>query len=492
MKRSRSAEEIGPYLADESRLSGGRAEEIAWPRTAAEAAALLAEWNAAGLPVTVSGGGTGVVGGRVPFGGAILATEGLDRLGPIVKTEHGGRVRVGAGVSLVALQEAVAEAGLHYPPDPTESGAFLGGTLATNASGARTFRFGPTRAWASGLSVALADGSLLELTRGEYLARRGAFELALPGGRTLSIPAPNWSLPGTSKHAAGYHAAPELDLVDLFIGSEGTLGVILEAELCLLPAPREILAGIFFFANEAEAYAFVDAARGPERTVGEEGVRPWSLELFAHSALEILRSKNVALPQGAHTAIFFEEGVPREDDDGEARLESWVRLGERHGASPDSWLASSAQDDRRFREFRHLIPVTINEILTRRGVQKVSTDTAVPRGGAPRMLAAFRERLDRAGMERAIFGHVGDDHVHVNVIPRDPGEQERASALFWEMIELAAGMGGSVAAEHGLGKVKARALEIQFGPAALARMRAIKEALDPAWQLARGTLLGAP
>lgn len=104
------------------------------------------------------------------------------------------------------------------------------------------------------------------------------------------------------------------------------------------------------------------------------------------------------------------------------------------------------------------------------------------------MLAAYRQLLEQEGLERAIFGHVGDDHVHVNLIPRDPGEEPLAHDLFWEMIRIAARMGGSVAAEHGLGKVKARALEMQYGPAVLARMRAIREAFDPAGLLGCGTL----
>ncbi|MBP1611779.1 MAG: D-lactate dehydrogenase (cytochrome), partial [Acidobacteria bacterium] len=263
MKRSRDPADIAKYLVDESRMAGGSAVEVAWPASPAEAAELLRECAASAIPVTVSGAGTGITGGRVPQGGVVLA---LDRMNRILELAP-DRARVQAGALLSEVFEATGAEGSWYPPDPTEWGCSIGGTVATNASGARTFRFGPTRRWVERLLVALPDGSLLDLPRGAVRAAGGRFEIPRGGGPPLVVPAPDWALPRTTKHAAGYYSAPGMDLVDLFVGSEGTLGAVLEAELRLIPAPEEFLAGIFFFDAEEGALAFVDAARAPGAAV---------------------------------------------------------------------------------------------------------------------------------------------------------------------------------------------------------------------------------
>ena len=155
------------------------------------------------------------------------------------------------------LQRAVDQEGMLYPPDPTERGCFIGGNVATNASGARTFKYGPTRNYVSWLKVVLASGEVLELRRGQVRAdaagrvRIGKIEVKLP----------DYRMPATRKNATGYFVAPEMDAIDLFIGSEGTLGVICEIETRLLPKPEGLLSGIVFFADEADVLAVVAEAR---------------------------------------------------------------------------------------------------------------------------------------------------------------------------------------------------------------------------------------
>jgi D-lactate dehydrogenase (cytochrome) len=496
MKRSRDSSDIAPYLSDESRWEGGHAEEVVFPGSAEEAAELLAECHRAGRPVTVSGGGTGVAAGRVPRGGVVLAAERMSRvLEPPAPASDGSgtaRMRVQCGVSLADVQRIAAEHGWLYPPDPTETGCALGGTLATNASGARTFRFGPTRRWVTALRVALADGTVLDVPRGRFVARGGRFELPAAAGAHRVVPAPDWELPSTTKHQAGYFSAPDLDLIDLLIGSEGTLCVFLEAELKLLPAPADVPAGIFFFEKEQQALAFVEAARGDEsHEGGAEGVRPWSLELFDGAALELIRRHGADVPERAGAAIFFEEGL----DDGslerlDACQEGWIALGEGHGALEESWVATTPAEHGSFRELRHAIPVSINETLAERRVSKLSTDTAVPRGRVAELLSSYRERLEREGLEHVIFGHIGDDHPHVNILPRDREDHARARQVFGDLCRIAVELGGTVAAEHGLGKLKAFALPLLYPPDVIERMREVRRALDPDERLGRGTLFG--
>jgi len=493
MRRTTDRAELERYLADESRMTGS-ADEVAWPEGAPEVAELLREATERRLPVTVSGAGTGIVGGRVPAGGIVLATDQLARVGEPRPLDEGGpaagAVEVGAGVPLATLQETTAAAGWWYPPDPTEAGSFLGGNAATNASGARTFRFGPTRAWVRRLTVVLADGTVLDLPRGRVRARGGVFEIPLPGGGVRRVPAPDWKLPATSKHAAGYWSEPDMDLVDLFIGSEGTLGVIAGMEVGLVPAANGWVAGLLFFASEDDAIGFVERAR--EETFGPGPLAALSLEFFDGAVLDLLRGRDVAIPRDARAAIFFEQearGGPAEE---ERLAEGWLALADRSGALGDSWFADGPSDLARFREFRHLVPVTINEILARRGVRKVSTDTAVPRGRVRELLHRVRRILDEQDLEPLAFGHVGNDHLHVNILPRNPEEEERARAVYRRLVRVAVDMGGTVSAEHGIGKRKLADLELLYPPGVLARMRAIKQALDPAWILGRGTLLPPP
>src|SRR5688572_15568668 len=181
----KSGSEIESYLGDASFIREGHADRVVLPESVDDVSQIMAAANRDRVPVTVSGAGTGTVGGRVPFGGVVLATDRLNRIKAI---GHGHGVAE-AGVMLSDFQRAVESEGLLYPPDPTERGAFLGGTVATNASGARTFKYGPTRNYIAGLKVVLASGEVLDLRRGEVRAdeqgrvRVGSVEVQLPNLR---------------------------------------------------------------------------------------------------------------------------------------------------------------------------------------------------------------------------------------------------------------------------------------------------------------------
>ena len=218
----------------------GQVDEILSPRTSEEVAALLTRANRERQPVTISGAGTGVTGGRVPSGGILLSLDRFKRLDIKI-----GRALAGAGISLNDLQTACLPTRQFYAPDPTEWTASVGGSIATNASGSRSFRYGSTRKHVLSLTVALMDGSLHTFRRGE------AVDFEVP-----ALPIPN-----TTKCTAGYPLCPGMDWLDLFIGSEGTLGVVLEAELVLLPAPEDLLSGVVFFDTDAAALDAVDQWR---------------------------------------------------------------------------------------------------------------------------------------------------------------------------------------------------------------------------------------
>src|SRR5438445_5357492 len=187
-------DEIQDYLSDASYLPGGNASRVSFPENAEEAAEILRNATRTETPVTVSGAGTGTVAGRVPFGGIVIATDKLNRIASIARDDRtGGRVVAEAGVVLLDLQRAVESDGLLYPPDPTERSCFLGGTIATNASGARTFKYGPTRKYVERLKLVLASGDVIDLRRGDlYADDRGRIHLPMHSGGAIDAKLPSY------------------------------------------------------------------------------------------------------------------------------------------------------------------------------------------------------------------------------------------------------------------------------------------------------------
>lgn len=443
------------YVEDASGYRG-QAERVCVPSTGAEVASVLVEASASGVPVTIAGAGTGVTGGRVAHGGWVLSLERFTAL------EIGdGLARAGAGVALQTLHDEAARAGQMYPPDPTEWTASVGGTIATNASGSRSFRYGATRRWIRALTVATMDGQLRTFRRGDV----------------VPFDVPTLRRPATTKNTAGYALQPGMDWIDLFTGSEGTLGVVTGAELALLPSwPGELITGVVFFGDDEPAVAAVDAWRAVE------GVR--MLEYCDAASLELLRPRFPEIPSSARAALLIEqEAGPGED-------EAWLERLESSGAFADrSWFATGARDREHFRRFRHALPELVNDTVRRRGFTKLGSDYAVPLHQNLEMLRLYRAALDAEFAGRyVIFGHIGDAHLHVNILPASQTEFDRGRAIMVDLAREAVRLGGTVSAEHGLGKRKAGLLSLMFTPEEVDAMRAVKRQLDPQCLLGQGTL----
>lgn len=486
-------DEIQDYLADASYVKGGHASRVVFPESAEDVAEVLAQATSDRTPVTVSGAGTGTVGGRVPFGGVVLATNRLNRI--IIENE---KCEAEAGVRLSDLQSTVNAQSLFYPPDPTERSCFLGGTIATNASGARTFKYGPTRNYVQALKVVLASGDIVDLRRGEVFAGKDSkVFIPLSSGGSIEAQLPTYSMPRVRKHASGYFVAPEMDVIDLFIGSEGTLGVITEAELRLLPKPAGLLSGVVFFDEEDNLLAFVRAAR--ERSlanrVGSPGVSEGNagnldaraLEYFDVESLNFLRQRYDSVPERCSGAIFFEQETTPETED--SLMNEWLVLVETHHALADeSWFATNEADQTKLREFRHALPVLMNEWFARYQQRKVSTDMAVPDKAFAGMLHFYQDILRGGDLRYTIFGHIGDNHVHVNILPRNENEAVKAWEIYYRFIRRAVEVGGTISAEHGIGKLKRDYLVELYGEQHLREMAKLKLAFDPAGILGRGNM----
>lgn len=243
--------------------------------------------------VLAIGAQSSLTGGATPRGEWVLATSSFDGI-----DVSGNGVRCDAGVALRTLQSHLADRGLFYPPAPTFDGAFVGGTVATNASGAQTFRHGSTRRWVRRLTIVLADGDVLDLGRGECRASAdGVFEIE--GSRGLmAVNHPTYRMPDVPKLSAGYHAEAGMDLIDLFVGSEGTLGVVTDVDLGVLPIPERLVAWIAC-ANEEQALSLNRDLHQQRDVV--------AIEFMDERCLELLRTTaGVEAPPSGRAALIVQ------------------------------------------------------------------------------------------------------------------------------------------------------------------------------------------
>lgn len=508
--RSAVLEEYGDLLRDESSFAGGAVDRVYRPGSGEEVAAVVTMASREGARLTVSGARTGIVGGAVPgpieAGGCrwLLSLERMDRILGWRQDAGDGTpaVRVQAGVALSTLAQAVREeetlpgpptgSRWMYPVDPTEWSASVGGTIATNASGARSYRYGPTGSWVRALRVVLADGSLVEVRRGEVAAREGRLRWPRAfGDRVLTVPD---LVQPRVRCVAGYALSSEVDLVDLLVGSEGTLAVVVEAEMALTPEPRGLLSLFSFLPPEGDGLAVAAEIRSDSR------LDPLAIEYLDGSALELLRrrerrlgSSSTPVPSGAGSALFVE--LPW-NDEGElvALVEAMEgRLNSEGGSLESTWAGDDEREARKMKALRHAVPEAVNERISlhaRRvpGLHKVGTDLAVPDEGASEMNGLYREHLSESGMEHALFGHAAENHLHANLIPSSSDELDRARALHLELAREAVRLGGSVTAEHGIGRLKHELVPIQYGPSGVSALREVKRFFDPDGRLNPGVL----
>ena len=461
---------IKGYFEDYSGLLGGYADRVILPEDEKEVRDILLEASSKKVPVTISGGGTGVTGARIPFGGWVIATERFNKIIAINKGIFTATLQ--PGVMLTDLENELSKKGLTYLPDPTEPNAFIGGTISTNASGAKGFKYGSTRNYVKRLRVILSTGDIIDIKRGDYFINKGAlFSLKLKD-KEIKIKIPDYSMPEI-KTAAGYYVKDHMDLLDLFIGHEGTLGFILEADIALNEKPENIMSFFSFFSSENDAISFVKDAKA---------YNAMSLEYMDENALALLRTKYPNVPKSAKGLIYFEQDYKKEFEP--KVIDSWAKLLEKHNAlTEDSYFADSDKERAKLKELRHALPDAVNEIVKKNKMPKVGTDIAVPDNRFREMLKFYKEKLSSSGIDYLIFGHIGESHMHVNMLPRTEEEFKKSRGIYMEFAKKAVSMGGTVSAEHGIGKLKHPFLEIMYGKDNLKQMALLKKSLDPSCML---------
>lgn len=520
--------EYDEYLKDESR-SVGEAQTVSFPADEEQVRAILRQLHEDATPVTVQGGRTGLAAGAVPHGGHVLNLSKMNRcLGMRVRDADvaaenpAGQpaffVSVQPGVVLSQLRKDledknVATAGWDaqslaawerfcdapeqfFPTDPTETSATIGGIVACNASGARSFSYGPARPHVSALRVVLSDGDVLELRRGETFADGNRLDLVTESGRALAVELPSYTMP-RAKNASGYYAAPGMDAIDLFIGSDGTLGVITQIELALLPVPAVTWGVSCFLPSEQAALDLTVLAR-------ENLSCAAAIEYFDTDALDILRVQKAqstafaslpAIADDARCCVYVELACGSEEEAYEALYRLGGLLTQVGGSEEATWVGRTALDREAQRFFRHAVPESVNMLIDERRkadptITKLGSDMAVPDEHLHEVVAMYRRTLAEEGLQTAVWGHIGDNHLHVNVLPRDHEDYARGKTLYQRWAQTVSDLGGAVSAEHGVGKLKRDFLRTMYGDEAIAQMARTKLQLDPKAQLGRGNLFG--
>ncbi|MFW9877921.1 MAG: FAD-binding oxidoreductase [Candidatus Thorarchaeota archaeon] len=505
------------FLMDESKLIG-TADWLFFPKSEAEIISILDFLRINKIRTYISAARTGIVGSCVPSSGSVLSTEKMNKtIGIGLDTSKGNFfIRVESGVTLDEINDKLTRKDFKnfedltleakkmlresnkafiYPVDPTEMSATIGGTVATNASGARTLKYGPTREWIKGLRVILSSGDILNIQRGMYSASDdGKFIINKSDGKQLLFKIPNYIFNTKVKNAAGIYSKPNMDLIDLFIGSEGILGIITQIDIWIVEK-HPLIYNILFFNSEEDAISFGELLRN------NKDATPEFIEFFSEEALNLLKKvqnedpSSTIMPQiplYAKSAIFFD--LPYSEDNLDKIFYEIDNIAKTSNTNlSDGWSSYENQDFTRFKHFRHAVPETINAIIAQRKqkfpqLHKLGTDMSVPQKYFREMMKYYHSALQNANLEYVIFGHLGDNHVHVNLIPENMEELKLGEKIFEKFAKKAVEFGGSVSAEHGIGKIKKEYLKIMYNQIELNEMRQIKKTLDPSLILNYGNI----
>jgi len=506
---------LARFLEDAAHFPGGHADSVISVRSEADVSAAL-RGSRRVLPI---GAQSSLTGGATPMGETLISTAHLNEILDL----GSDTVRLQAGVTLAELDAALRRAGRHYPPAPTFTGAFIGGTIATNAAGAATFKYGTTRDWVRALTVVLASGHVLDLERGRTIADPNGRLTIQIDSRDLHVDVPRYRMPAVPKLSAGYFAAPGMDLIDLFIGSEGTLGVITEATLRVLPDRPAFCLAFVQFSDVDRAFALVrtlrDAAGRTWRSGDPHGIDVSAIEHMDRRSLALVRAdgvdraNGVAIRDDTNIALLVTLDLPP----GTSSSDAYDSIGRAFDpAPPDTPLTRFCRaladcgvldhvdiavpgDDVRAAQLlavREAVPEAVNARVGRAKqsvdgrIAKAAADMIVPFDRLQEFLRFSDAEFARRGLDAAVWGHISDGNLHPNVIPRSFDDVESGKEAILACGREAIRLGGAPLAEHGVGRnpVKQQLLAEMYGAAGIEEMRHVKRVLDPDWKLAPGVV----
>lgn len=415
-------------------------EAVVYPRSTEQVAAVMRVCHDARLPVVIRGGGTGKVGGAVPTPGSVVLHMGKLAAETVVEPEN-LLARTFAGTITSALHSAVEAHGLFFPPDPSSlDSCTIGGNVATNAGGPRAFKYGVTREYVLGATVVTGDGTVHRLGR------------------------------NTRKGVVGY------DLTSLMVGSEGTLGVITDVTLRLVPLPERVCTLLVFLPDAKAVEKAVTA------TVAS-GVMPRCVELLDSLTLSLAVSHGAGfkVPTGAEAMLVVELDGPAHqlDHDLERAGQAMMDAG-----AIDIMVARHSGDREKLWQIRR----DMSHALRRSHAFKMSEDVAVPRSQLARLLEACRRISADTGITMPAYGHAGDGNLHVNFLWDDPAQAAQVQTAIAALMEATVAMGGTLSGEHGIGVLKAAYLPLEQSEALRALQESVKTLFDPAGILNPGKI----
>jgi glycolate oxidase len=385
------------------------------------------------IPVVPRGMASGLAAASIPMtGGMVLDTCRMNRIVEIDQLNF--TVTAQAGVITQDLADTVAKKGLFYPPDPSSiKQSTLGGNAACNAGGPRCLKYGVTSDYVMGLTVVLADGRILHT-----------------GGKAI-------------KNVTGYN------LTQLFVGSEGTLGVITELILKLLPLPKVARTAKAIFPKLADASTCVN-------NILSAGITPATIELMDETAIATIEeAMHLDLPLDVEAMLIIEsDGM--DEDSVYKEIETIAEICRATGAR-DVEVARTEEERAALWSARR----SISPSLARRAPNKLGEDISVPRSAIPQAVAAIKEISRLHDIPIAIFGHAGDGNLHPNILfdRRDPVQVEKMKKAAADIFDVSVRLGGTLSGEHGVGNLKLAFLERDIGPISMDVMASIKKVLDP-------------
>lgn len=419
---------------------------VVLPTTVEQIAAIHRLATERAVPLTPRAMGSGLSGGAVPLGGSIVL--GISKMNRIIEIDEIDRVAVvEPGVITARLQAEVEKRGLFYPPDPSSlKQSAIGGNVAENAGGARALKYGVTGDYVLALQVVLPDGTTIRT-----------------GGKTV-------------KNVTGYN------LRALFTGAEGTLGTITEITLKLLAKPKFARTAIAVFERIDDAALTVNA-------IMASGIVPTAIELIDNFTMRCIEENApIGLPLDADAILLF--GTDGNYEAVVAEETSAIGAIARENGAREVTVAQNAAESERLWSARR----AISPSLARRRPNKLGEDIAIPRSSVPEMVRRVREIAVRYRLEIPLFGHIGDGNLHPNILcdKRDREEMQRVAGAAREIFEAAVSLGGTLSGEHGIGLLKKQFMELDLGTDALALMRRIKDAVDPAGIMNPGKVFPDP
>jgi len=492
---------IENYLFDESHIIQGYADKIFYPEHESQISKILKNSNKEKNRITISGAGTGLSSSRVPLGGNVLSMEKISTIKSskhIFEYEMYGKkygislynsngisyAIVPAGMPLMILREILKRNNLFYPPNPTEETSFIGGNISTNASGSRSYYYGSTRDYVMGMRILLPCGEVINLMRGDVYESHNRFEILLSNKEKLELELPTYTMPNVKKNSAGYYFKKNMDLVDLFIGSEGTLGVIEEAFLKVIPIPPITMPVYSFYADPNEAINFVNGLKNYSKDKNEEAFIT-VIEFYDNNSINLIK-KNYSniIPDNSKSIIYFEI-TAKNNESLLVALEKISKIMIDNNAIKDM---SSFESDwaLKAKEIRHALPVNVNEFLNKHHTHKVDTDICVPEDKLSIMLKYYSSIAEESQLYYANYGHIGDNHLHFNFLPRNKAEIEKAEIYSTKLLLKAVELGGTISAEHGVGKRTYMEnneilplIKLMYGEKGVCEMAKMKKAIDP-------------